>query len=76
MVSILEPSCLAASPRSQSRDNSHLQNKLRLKDLAGVMHPYPTYSTVVQQMAADVTVDHTLAGAQGKVIRGLSKLLR
>ena len=31
-----------------------LQNKLRLKDLAGVMHPYPTYATVVQQMAADV----------------------
>lgn len=55
---------------------SALQNKLRLKDLAGVMHPYPTYSTAVQQMAADATVDHTLAGTPGKVIKGLSKLVR
>ena len=51
-----------------------IERKLRFRDLASTIHPYPTYSSVVQQLAADVAVDQTLTGIQGKLIRGLSKL--
>ncbi len=53
-----------------------IERKLRLRDLAATMHPYPTYSTAVGQLAADVAVEQTLTGTKGKVIRGISKLLR
>ena len=53
-----------------------LANKLSLRDLAGVIHPYPTYSTAIHQVAADATVRHMLGGTSGKVILGLSRLLR
>ncbi len=53
-----------------------MDNKLRLSDLAGTIHPYPTYSTPVQQLGADVAVERALDGARGKVIRGISKLIR
>ncbi len=51
-----------------------LQNKLKLGDLAGSIHPYPTYSTPVQMMAADVAVNNLLGGTVGTVIRRLSGL--
>jgi hypothetical protein len=50
--------------------------KMKIKELAGAIHPYPTYSTAVQQLAADMTVKHLLSGASGKFIRGLSRMLR
>jgi pyruvate/2-oxoglutarate dehydrogenase complex dihydrolipoamide dehydrogenase (E3) component len=53
-----------------------MKNKLKVADLAGTIHPYPTYSTAVQQMAADITVEHLLSGASGKLIRGLSRVVR
>ncbi len=53
-----------------------MEKKLRLRDLAGTIHPYPTYSTAVGQLAADDAVDRTLAGTKGKLIRGISKLVR
>ena len=53
-----------------------IQQKLSLGDLAGVIHPYPTYTTGIQQLSADVTVSGMLDGTSGKVIRTLSKLLR
>ena len=53
-----------------------IEKKLRLRDLAGTIHPYPTYSTAVGQLAADDAVNRTLAGTKGKVIRGISKLVR
>jgi pyruvate/2-oxoglutarate dehydrogenase complex dihydrolipoamide dehydrogenase (E3) component len=53
-----------------------MKEKLKSKDLAGDIHPYPTYSTAVQQMAADIAVENLLAGVSGRLIRGLSKVIR
>ena len=53
-----------------------MKNKLKIADLAGTIHAYPTYSTAVQQMAADITVEHLLSGTSGKLIRGLSRVVR
>jgi len=53
-----------------------MKNKLKIADLAGAIHPYPTYSTAVQQIAADITVERLLSGTSGKVIRGLSQAIR
>jgi pyruvate/2-oxoglutarate dehydrogenase complex dihydrolipoamide dehydrogenase (E3) component len=53
-----------------------MKEKLKIKELAGDIHPYPTYSTVVQQIAADITVENLLAGVSGRLIRGLSKVIR
>lgn len=49
---------------------------MKIKDLAGAIHPYPTYSTAIQQMAADITVEHLLSGTSGKLILGLSRIIR
>ncbi len=53
-----------------------IQHGWRLKEIAGVIHPYPTYSTAIQQLAADAAIDQLLSGTQGRIIRGLSKLIR
>jgi pyruvate/2-oxoglutarate dehydrogenase complex dihydrolipoamide dehydrogenase (E3) component len=53
-----------------------IKNNLKVADLAGAIHAYPTYSTAVQQLAAGVAIDNLLSGTTGKVIRGLSKLIR
>jgi pyruvate/2-oxoglutarate dehydrogenase complex dihydrolipoamide dehydrogenase (E3) component len=53
-----------------------IKNNLKIADLASSIHAYPTYSTAVQQLAAGVAVDNLLSGTTGKVIRGLSKLIR
>jgi len=49
---------------------------LKVSDLAGAIHAYPTYSTPVQQLAAEMATEHTLAGVSGKIIRGISKIIR
>jgi pyruvate/2-oxoglutarate dehydrogenase complex dihydrolipoamide dehydrogenase (E3) component len=53
-----------------------MKNKVKIAELAGTIHPYPTYSTAVQQMAVDITVEHLLSGTSGKLIRGLSRAIR
>jgi pyruvate/2-oxoglutarate dehydrogenase complex dihydrolipoamide dehydrogenase (E3) component len=53
-----------------------IQHKLKVSDFAGTIHAYPTYSTAVQQLGSDFAVEHMLSGASGRVIRGLSKLVR
>jgi pyruvate/2-oxoglutarate dehydrogenase complex dihydrolipoamide dehydrogenase (E3) component len=53
-----------------------IKENRKISDLAGVIHAYPTYSTPVQQLAAEMAIEHTLAGVSGKIIRGLSKLVR
>jgi pyruvate/2-oxoglutarate dehydrogenase complex dihydrolipoamide dehydrogenase (E3) component len=51
-----------------------LAKGLKTGDLAGTIHPYPTYSTPLQQMASDVAFDSFLCSVPGKVIRRLSGL--
>jgi pyruvate/2-oxoglutarate dehydrogenase complex dihydrolipoamide dehydrogenase (E3) component len=53
-----------------------MKHGLKVSDLAGAIHAYPTYSTPVQQLAAEMATEHTLAGISGKVIRGISKIIR
>ena len=53
-----------------------LKQNLNVSDLAGAIHAYPTYSTAVQQLAAELAIERTLAGVSGKIIRGLSKIIR
>jgi hypothetical protein len=49
---------------------------LKLKDLAGAIHAYPTYSTGLQLLATDVSVETLMSGTSGKIVRGLSTLVR
>jgi pyruvate/2-oxoglutarate dehydrogenase complex dihydrolipoamide dehydrogenase (E3) component len=53
-----------------------MKEKMQIKELAGAIHPYPTYSTAVQQMAADMTIEKLLSGTSGRLVRGLSKIIR
>jgi pyruvate/2-oxoglutarate dehydrogenase complex dihydrolipoamide dehydrogenase (E3) component len=53
-----------------------IKKKMKAGDLAGAIHPYPTYSTAVQQMTADIAVDDLLSGTSGKVVRALSRMVR
>jgi pyruvate/2-oxoglutarate dehydrogenase complex dihydrolipoamide dehydrogenase (E3) component len=53
-----------------------LKQNLNVSDLAGAIHAYPTYSTAAQQLAAELAIERTLAGVSGKIIRGLSKIIR
>jgi pyruvate/2-oxoglutarate dehydrogenase complex dihydrolipoamide dehydrogenase (E3) component len=48
-----------------------IKNGWRLKDIAGAIHAYPTYSTAIQQLAAEATITQLLSGTQGRIIRGL-----
>jgi pyruvate/2-oxoglutarate dehydrogenase complex dihydrolipoamide dehydrogenase (E3) component len=53
-----------------------MKHGMRLKDLAGVIHAYPTYSTAIQQIAAKDTIERLLTGTQGRIIRGVSRIVR
>ena len=53
-----------------------IKQDMKISDLAGAIHAYPTYSTAVQQLAAELAIERMLAGASGKIIRGLSKIIR
>jgi pyruvate/2-oxoglutarate dehydrogenase complex dihydrolipoamide dehydrogenase (E3) component len=53
-----------------------IKHGLKVSDLAGAIHAYPTYSTPVQQLAAEMATERTLAGVSGKIIRGISKIIR
>jgi pyruvate/2-oxoglutarate dehydrogenase complex dihydrolipoamide dehydrogenase (E3) component len=53
-----------------------IKQKLKVADLAGAIHAYPTYSTPVQQLAAEMTIENMLSGIKGKLIRRLSGAFR
>lgn len=53
-----------------------MQHKLKISDIAGTIHPYPTYSTGIQLLATEVAVEHTLTGFSGKLIRAASQMAR
>jgi pyruvate/2-oxoglutarate dehydrogenase complex dihydrolipoamide dehydrogenase (E3) component len=53
-----------------------MNHRLKLSDLAGAIHPYPTFATAVQQLAAEATVERLLSGTSGRIVRGLSKWTR
>jgi pyruvate/2-oxoglutarate dehydrogenase complex dihydrolipoamide dehydrogenase (E3) component len=53
-----------------------LKHGWKAADLASVIHPYPTYSTAIQQLTADMAVENLLSGMSGRLLRGVSKLIR
>ena len=53
-----------------------LDQGLEVGDVANSLHVYPTYSTGSMQAAAHIRVARLLSGTSGKVIRGVSRLMR
>jgi pyruvate/2-oxoglutarate dehydrogenase complex dihydrolipoamide dehydrogenase (E3) component len=53
-----------------------LEHNLRVGDLAGVIHVYPTYSTASMQAAAAIRVQQWLSSPSGRVIRHLARIMR
>jgi pyruvate/2-oxoglutarate dehydrogenase complex dihydrolipoamide dehydrogenase (E3) component len=53
-----------------------LDQRMKVGDLATVMHVYPTYSTAAMQAAAHVRVRHLLGGTFGRLLRALTHLMR
>lgn len=51
-----------------------ISNGLKMSDLAGTIHVYPTYSIANQQLASDYSVDTFLGGTAGKVLKKLGNL--
>lgn len=49
-----------------------IQRGLKLGQLAEAIHPYPTYSTAVMQLAAEVATGDALSGLPGQIIRRLA----
>jgi pyruvate/2-oxoglutarate dehydrogenase complex dihydrolipoamide dehydrogenase (E3) component len=53
-----------------------MDHKLKIHDLAGTIHAYPTYSTGIQLLLTEMAVEARLSGASGRIIRGLSEVVR
>lgn len=53
-----------------------MKQRMKIDAVANSIHPYPTYSIPVQQMAADIAVEHQLSGTRGRLMRWLSKTIR
>lgn len=53
-----------------------LDQGLKISDVVKSIHIYPTYSIASQQAAFHIWVAQLLAGASGKVIKGLARLMR
>lgn len=49
---------------------------MKVADIAGAIHAYPTYSTAVQQLTADMAIRNKVSGISGRVIRALAKINR
>jgi pyruvate/2-oxoglutarate dehydrogenase complex dihydrolipoamide dehydrogenase (E3) component len=53
-----------------------LHRRVKVGDLADVIHVYPTYSTAIMQAAAHVRVEQLLQGRTGQLVRSLARLMR
>lgn len=49
-----------------------MKHGLKVSDIAGTIHAYPTYSTGVQLLMTEMAVEKRLSGTSGKIIRRLS----
>lgn len=52
-----------------------MQHKLKVSDIASIIHPYPTYNSGIQLLATEIAVEHSMAGVSGTLIRAASKML-
>lgn len=53
-----------------------IRHNWKVTDLAGAIHAYPTYSTAVQQMASEMAIEKMFSGTSGRILLGLSKIIR
>ena len=53
-----------------------LERGLKVGDLSGVIHVYPTYSTANWQVAAAIRVEQLLGGTSGQIVRGLARVMK
>lgn len=53
-----------------------IRQGMKVADIAGAIHAYPTYSTAVQQLTADMAIRNKVSGISGRVIRALAKINR
>jgi pyruvate/2-oxoglutarate dehydrogenase complex dihydrolipoamide dehydrogenase (E3) component len=53
-----------------------MKHGLTVGDVAGTIHPYPTYSTGVQLATTDMAIQKRLSGTSGRIIRRLSAVAR
>jgi pyruvate/2-oxoglutarate dehydrogenase complex dihydrolipoamide dehydrogenase (E3) component len=50
-----------------------IQQNAKISDLAAAIHPYPTYSTGLQQLAVEAAIEEALSGVKGHLIRAFRK---
>jgi pyruvate/2-oxoglutarate dehydrogenase complex dihydrolipoamide dehydrogenase (E3) component len=53
-----------------------IKHKLKINDVAGTIHAYPTYSTGLQLLVTEMTVEKLLSGTSGRIVRAVSALAR
>jgi pyruvate/2-oxoglutarate dehydrogenase complex dihydrolipoamide dehydrogenase (E3) component len=53
-----------------------LHEGINVGDLSNAIHVYPTYSVAGQQAAAHTRIDRLLSGTSGRIVRGLTHLMR
>jgi hypothetical protein len=53
-----------------------MRNRLRLRDLAATIHPYPTYSSGIQHLVTAMAVEMSFSGTSGRMLREVSALWR
>ncbi len=53
-----------------------IKHKLKISDIAGTIHAYPTYSTGLQLLVTEMTVEKLLSGTSGRIVRAVSALAR
>lgn len=53
-----------------------MKHGLTAADIAGTIHPYPTYSTGVQLLTTEMAIAKRLSGTSGKIIRRFAAVAR
>lgn len=53
-----------------------IQKRIKVADLAGTIHPNPTYATGLQLLATEMATQQAMAGASGRLLRAASRLAR
>jgi len=51
-----------------------MKRGLKIDDIAGTIHAYPTYSTGLQLLLTEMSLERFLSGTSGKIIRAVSGL--
>jgi pyruvate/2-oxoglutarate dehydrogenase complex dihydrolipoamide dehydrogenase (E3) component len=51
-----------------------MKHGLKINDVAGTIHAYPTYSTGLQLLLTEMSLEQFLSGTPGKIIRAVSGL--